>query len=132
MQELVKNKLFLIVAAFMALNVCLFFGGKIIVDRAADKVIERLQKDYSPSPYGPGIDPDRVNPSAIQPQPQSQVQPQQMVQLSDARSYLELRHAAGGQQQEEIQFAPTLGNITQDASVWRNDWEAERGFSHVQ
>jgi hypothetical protein len=34
----------------------------LLVDKVANKVIERLQKDYSPSPYGPGFDPDKVTP----------------------------------------------------------------------
>lgn len=36
-------------------------GGKFLVDKVADKVIQKLQKDYSPSPYGPGIDPDKLD-----------------------------------------------------------------------
>lgn len=36
-----------------------------VVDKIADKVIEKLQKDYSPSPYGPGLDPDKIDPHAI-------------------------------------------------------------------
>lgn len=35
--------------------------GKVLVDKIADKVIQKLQKDYSPSPYGPGIDPDKLD-----------------------------------------------------------------------
>lgn len=130
MQEIVKNKMVLIVAAFLALNVCIFFGGNIIVNRAADKVMERLQKDYSPSPYGPGIDPDRVNPLA-KPQPQPQPSAPQMAKTDNSKSYMELRQAVGGQQ-EEIKFAPSLKNITQDSVTWRNDWEKERGFPAVQ
>jgi len=40
-------------------------GGKIFVDKVADVVIEKLKKDYSPSPYGPGIDPDKIDVSKI-------------------------------------------------------------------
>jgi hypothetical protein len=126
MQDLVKNKLFLIVAAFMVVNVLAFFGSKIIIDRAADKVIEKLQKEYSPSPYGPGVDPDRLHPTAAE---AAEAQP--TAQMVDARSYLETRQKVGGYQ-EEIQFAPTLQDITQDATSWRNGWESERGFSSVQ
>jgi hypothetical protein len=35
--------------------------GNVFVDFTADRVIEKLEKDYSPSPYGPGIDPDKVD-----------------------------------------------------------------------
>ena len=41
----------------------LFFvvGGNFFVNKVADRVIQRLQKDYSPSPYGPGINPDKLD-----------------------------------------------------------------------
>ena len=38
----------------------IIFGG-IIMDRLADKVIERMEKPYSPSPYGPGLDADKLD-----------------------------------------------------------------------
>jgi hypothetical protein len=38
----------------------MMFGG-IIMDRIADKVIERMEKPYSPSPYGPGLDADKLD-----------------------------------------------------------------------
>jgi len=31
------------------------------VETVADKVILKLQKEYSPSPYGPGLDPDKID-----------------------------------------------------------------------
>ena len=40
---------------------CLATVGNVFVDFVADRVIEKLEKDYSPSPYGPGIDPDKVD-----------------------------------------------------------------------
>ena len=36
-------------------------GSRVLVDKIADRVILKLQKDYSPSPYGPGIDPDKLD-----------------------------------------------------------------------
>jgi len=36
-------------------------AGNILVDKVADKVIEKLEKPYSPSPYGPGLDPDKLD-----------------------------------------------------------------------
>lgn len=38
----------------------ILFGG-MFMDRLADKVIERMEKPYSPSPYGPGLDPDKLD-----------------------------------------------------------------------
>ena len=40
-------------------------GGNFVIDKIADKVIEKLKKPYGPSPYGPGFDPDRINVSAF-------------------------------------------------------------------
>ena len=36
-------------------------GGNFFVNKVADRVIQRLQKEYSPSPYGPGLDPDKID-----------------------------------------------------------------------
>lgn len=36
-----------------------------IVDKIADRVVLKLQKSYSPSPYGPGLDPDKIDAEAI-------------------------------------------------------------------
>lgn len=44
----------------LALIGTFIFGG-MVLDRLADKVIKRMEKPYSPSPYGPGIDPDRLD-----------------------------------------------------------------------
>ena len=119
MQELMKNKLFLAVMAFMALNVFAFFGSRVVVDKTTDRVIEKLQKEYSPSPYGPGVDPDRVNVEAIRPKMA------ELVELAEAKEYLEMR-----QGESAIQYAPTLRQIA-DIS-WRDEWEAERGFNPAQ
>jgi hypothetical protein len=36
-------------------------GGKVFIDKIADVVVEKLKQKYSPSPYGPGIDPDKID-----------------------------------------------------------------------
>lgn len=36
-------------------------GGNFLVEKISNRVIQKLQRDYSPSPYGPGIDPDKLN-----------------------------------------------------------------------
>ena len=41
------------------------FGGNFVVDKIAAEVIEKLEKPYGPSPYGPGFDPDRINVNAF-------------------------------------------------------------------
>ena len=56
-----NNKFFWVIVALTGAMLVFGIGGKILVDRVADVVIEKLKKDYSPSPYGPGIDPDKID-----------------------------------------------------------------------
>jgi len=60
-----NNKWIWIIVGVTVFNVVLFGMSELIVRRTTNKVIERLQKEYSPSPYGPGLDPDKVNPDAL-------------------------------------------------------------------
>lgn len=49
---------------FIALTVLLLFfgiGTKLFVDKVTDRVIEKLKIEYSPSPYGPTINPDEID-----------------------------------------------------------------------
>jgi hypothetical protein len=95
------NVFFWIVLAVTVIQVGAVFVGDFVVDKVADRVIEKLQKEYSPSPYGPGIDPDKVNPDAFR------------------RSYHELKHHVSG-----------VENIRQSEPVsWRDAWEQNRGFN---
>jgi ABC-type cobalt transport system substrate-binding protein len=55
-----KTRAIVIVIAIV-LTIFLFkVGGDFLVDRIADRVIERIRQNYSPSRYGPGIDPDKL------------------------------------------------------------------------
>lgn len=100
MDELKKNKLFWIVMAITFFNIGAFLLGKFIIDKTADKVIQRLQKEYSPSPYSPGFDPDKVNPDSFK----------------ATKRFFEIR-------------AKEQGNSESVRSVdsWRDGWERERG-----
>lgn len=60
MDEFKNNKLFYSIIIFTILNFLFFFASGFIIHKTTDKVIEKLQKEYSPSPYGPGLDPDKV------------------------------------------------------------------------
>lgn len=73
-----KNQTILVaVAGFLFLAFLVVgIGGNIFVDSVADRVIEKLQKPWGPSPYGPGFDPDRINVNAFNRQPQQFQQPQ--------------------------------------------------------
>jgi hypothetical protein len=56
-----NNKLLWVVIALTIVMVVVGIGSKVFVDKVANRVIQKLQKDYSPSPYGPGIDPDKLD-----------------------------------------------------------------------
>jgi hypothetical protein len=55
------KKALLWIAVVLGGVVLLATVGNGFVDFTADRVIDKLEKDYSPSPYGPGIDPDKVD-----------------------------------------------------------------------
>ena len=61
MNDVLKSKMLLTVVVLAGIT--LFFGvtNKYFINKIADRVIEKLQKDYSPSPYGSGIDPDKID-----------------------------------------------------------------------
>jgi len=56
-----SNKLLWVVIALTVIMIGVGVGSKVLVDKVADRVIQKLQKEYSPSPYGPGIDPDKLD-----------------------------------------------------------------------
>lgn len=56
-----NNKFFYIVAGLTVAMLLIGVGGKVFIDKVADVVVERLKQKYSPSPYGPGIDPDKID-----------------------------------------------------------------------
>jgi ABC-type cobalt transport system substrate-binding protein len=55
-----KNKVILVVVIFVVSIMVFSIGGNFLVDRIADRVIQKIRQEYSPSRYGPGIDPDKV------------------------------------------------------------------------
>lgn len=60
-----NNKWIWIGGGIILFNLLLFGASELIVRRTTNKVIERLQKEYSPSMYSPGLDPDKINPDAL-------------------------------------------------------------------
>ena len=60
-----SNKFFWIVIGLTCLMLTVGIGGKVFMDRVVDATVARLKKEYSPSPYGPGIDPDKIDMSKI-------------------------------------------------------------------
>lgn len=103
MDDLKNNKIFWILVAVTVLNVGGFLVGRVLIDKAADRVIQKLQREYSPSPYGPGFDPDKVNPDG----------------MKSTKKFFEVRQVRG------------LESSTQEPEVvtQREEFERERGFS---
>lgn len=70
-----KQQLIIIAAVIMGAVIIGLQGCDILLNKVADKVIEKLEKDYSPSPYGPGLDPDRVDVNSFARPQQQQIPP---------------------------------------------------------
>ena len=64
MDSLKKNKLVVFVLLLTFINVGFFVGKDIIINKIADRVIEKLKR-YSPYPYGPAFDPDKISPQSF-------------------------------------------------------------------
>jgi len=62
MENLKNNKILIALVVITSVNLLFFVFGKILIEKITTNVIEKLQKEYSPSPYGPGFDPDKVDP----------------------------------------------------------------------
>ena len=119
--DLMKNWVFWLLIAITAINVGGFLVGKVVINKITNQVIEKLQKEYSPSPYGPGLDPDKV-PGTMQ---------------QNRAIYLELTPRNQPQSQSEdgpysristFERPPATGTDLQDDAEWRRNWERERGF----
>lgn len=114
MEDLKNNKMFWVLIVVTIFNIGAFLLGKVVIDKAADRVIQKLQKEYSPSPYGPGFDPDKVNPNAFK----------------GAKQYFEMRTT--GEPQKALHGGPTLQERIKASDVWREEFEKERGASPEQ
>ncbi len=107
MDDLLRNKLFWVVVGATLMNMSFFVISKVVIDKAADRVIEKLEKGYSPSPYGPGFDPDKVN--AVR----------QLV--------YELRKHNENDKVYKRTTSKKLSGMIEEADRWRAEWEKERG-----
>ena len=55
-----QKKAIAIVIVFVVAIFIFSIGGNLLINVVADRVIEKIRQDYSPSRYGPGIDPDKL------------------------------------------------------------------------
>lgn len=55
-----QNFLVIIVLATFGL-LSVKFIDKILLEKMSDRVVEKLIQEYSPSPYGPSVDPDKID-----------------------------------------------------------------------
>jgi len=65
MKKITENKLFLPLVTLAVVFLFLVLGNKIVIDKVADRVIQKLQREYSPSPFAPGFDPDKIDANKI-------------------------------------------------------------------
>jgi len=56
-----NKKLLYVFFALTALLVAFSLGVDFFVEKVSERVIYKLRQDYSPSPYGPTIDPDKLD-----------------------------------------------------------------------
>ena len=116
MEDLKNNKMFWVLIVVTIFNVGAFLLGKVVIDKAADRVIQKLEKEYSPSPYGPGFDPDRVNPDAFK----------------ASKRFFEMRTTGNPQTSPTGVPSTTLQDRIKASDVWREEFEKERGASPEQ
>lgn len=98
-----SSKIPWILMGVVLVNFMLIAGFKLVVIKASDRVIQKLQKEYSPSPFGPGFDPDKVDTQA----------------LGSEKIYYQL-------QQTDSQ--ENMYSLVKQADDWRTEWERQRGF----
>ena len=56
-----KTRAIVVVAAFILSFFMLKIGADFLVNCVANRAIEKIRQDYSPSRYGPGIDTDKLD-----------------------------------------------------------------------
>jgi hypothetical protein len=106
MDDLKNNKIFLIVISLITINLLGFAFSKFIINATTGCVIEKLKQNYSPSPYGPGFDPDKVNPDSLKVDTQ------------------------GDELYSKISFKNDLTHGSYNGfESWQKDWEQDRGFN---
>jgi hypothetical protein len=60
---ILNKNLLILIASLTGILFFVVFLNNYLVERITDKVINELKRTYTPGPYDPGYDPDKVNPS---------------------------------------------------------------------
>ena len=60
-----KNYILMILATIVTTLFIVVLASNLLVDKISDKVIQELKRTYTPGPYDPGFDPDKLNPSVM-------------------------------------------------------------------
>jgi len=118
------KKILFFLLFFLIFNFVSFVSVSILIDKTADRVINKLKKDYSPSPYGPGFDPDKISTDGLK---TNQFYFEQFnfeeKDSFDSKSVLNDELTINVLRSENL-------NLFSDN--WRINWEADRGFNHLQ
>jgi hypothetical protein len=60
-----KNYILTILATIVTTLFVVVLASNLLVNKVSDKVIQELKRTYTPGPYDPGFDPDKLNPSVM-------------------------------------------------------------------
>ena len=121
MEDLKTNKMLWILLSVTIFNVAIFLLGNYVIDKTALRVIHKLQKDYSPSPYGPGFDLDKVSPEGFK---------SINAQFEQRDEIKTLNQPVSGV--VELKPRKNIVDLATNADIWRNEWEQDRGFNPVR
>lgn len=59
--EIKDNKLVWLVGVMLGLVGFTAFFNNVVLDKIVARVIKKIEKPYSPSPFGPGLDQDKLD-----------------------------------------------------------------------
>lgn len=59
-----KNLLIATIGLFVIL-IAVFLGKDLLIQKITKEVVEELKREYTPGPYSPGLDPDKVDPNLM-------------------------------------------------------------------
>ena len=116
MENLKNNKLAWIALVFIFLNLTVLLMSKFIVERTTNEVIQRLKQNYSPSPYGPSFDPDKVSPDHLR------------VNFNAQNHEKFLINDLAIQNNPSTHGGSGVLYFSKETSGWLENWEKDRGF----